>query len=425
MSPEAETYLRISLALPFLLLGVFVYAIVRRYRGLPIPTWAKCSIALLLGFSLSPAYVFFVREPLLVIMPSLPVLWVAFILGRSGRFRLAGLVILGMTLPGALWWGRFVVEDQFDPLDLYTSALWWWWFPAVVGVVMAVGLIFIGDHAGTGPRVMKRPRNAARDPMALGNALSKALAFGPYPLPSVAAELVAFVVTVPAVGAATALGAPWPLAVLGGAVAYCLIATELWYVAFPRHLRGAWEAFAYVGHIEMERFRASCGTPVPNTEAKFHAWLRDNPERPETRWAHAELLAVVGRTEEARSIAERIPTSTPSEEFSRRLTLDYIDWIEGAEVDLGARVREADEIGADGSDERRLARGLAVWALARDRADAGADWKKPLEDFRRDIGGIGWEWIRQDSHRQRLLNTFALGLVVSILASLPWMLFSR
>jgi hypothetical protein len=69
--------------------------------------------------------------------------------------------------------------------------------------------------------------------------------------------------------------------------------------------------------------------------------------------------------------------------------------------------------------ERTLARGLATWAVARDRAERGGDWRTPLEAFQREVGSIGWSWLRQDTRRQRMVATFALGLLLALLATVP------
>jgi hypothetical protein len=151
----------------------------------------------------------------------------------------------------------------------------------------------------------------------------------------------------------------------------------------------------------------------------MRAWLDHNDERPETRSFHAEMLAVVGRTDEARAMAERIEAATPAEEFDRQALLDYIDWIDGAELDHAGRLREADAIGSPGSPERLFARGLAAIALARDRAHQGSDWRRPLIEFQREIGSQGWAWFRQDTRRQRMTVTFLVGLLVGGLFVIP------
>jgi hypothetical protein len=419
MSPEAELYARISLVVPFAMIGLLVYALFRRYHGRSVPAWTQWSGAFLTGFALSSPFIFFITEPIWLVLGSVPLLWIAWLLARSGRRRLAGLAILGLALPGAVWWGRFLVEDALNPFSLYDEVLLLWWLPAMAGVIVAVALIVAGDRRDRVARVMKRPPNAVRDPMALGNALGAAVSFGPFPMPSVIAELVAFLVTIAVVSVGALLGVPWWVALLGGAMIYMVVSTELWYLAFPRRARPAWETFAYVGSAEQARWRRETGSPVPNTEGKIHAWLRNNEERPETRWAHAELLALVGRLEEARAMAERIEPTTPAQEFERLMALDYIDWIDGAQIDHAARFRAAELIGSPESEERLMARGMATHALARARAEAGGDWMGPMNEFQRDIAGIGWARLRADTHRQRMVLTFLLGLVLAGLATVP------
>jgi hypothetical protein len=419
MSPETELYLRVSLVVPFLLVGLLAYAMVRRYRGLPIPGWVLGSGSFVLGFSLSSALVLFVTEPIWVAALSAPALWIAWQGARRGRLRLAGLVVLGLALPGAVWWGRFVIEDVLDPASLYEPVLLLWWLPGLLGVLAAVALLIVGDGPDTVPPVMRRPPNVARDPMALGNALQRAIQFGPYPFPTVVAESIAFVVIAVAVPVGTAVGIPWPLVVPVAALGYMFIGTEAWYLAYPPHARPAWEAFAFLGNADMQRFRDETGTDVPNTERRIHAWLRDNPERPETRWARAELLAVVGRVEEARTTAARIEARTEDEIRRRDETVDYIDWISGKDLDFHAIRKRAEAAGEPGSLERRLARGSAAIALARDLAAKDGDWQTPLADLRSEIGAAGWAAFRRDTYRRRLTMTFVVGLVMAALMTIP------
>jgi len=418
MPLEFELYLRIALVSPLAFLALLAYAIVRRYRGLATPTWVAWSAAFLVGFAFSPILVILVAEPIWMLVLALPGVWIAAMLARSGRFRTGGSVVLGMSLPGFVLWSWLYLEDLRDPAPLYVDTVRLWWVLTLVGVVMAIGLVIIGDRGDPVPRVMRRPSNTARDPMALGNALSAAIALGPYPLPAIVAGLVAFVTMTVAVGIAIAVGLPWPVAVLGGTLLYTLVATETLYIAYPREARRAWAAFSYVGSMEMARWRSITGTAVPDTEAKIRAWLRDHDERPETRWAHAELLAVVGRVDDARSMAERIETDTQPQAFERAALLDYIDWIDGAEVDFVSRLRDAERIGEAGTTERLFARGLATLGLARDRAEAGGDWMSPLLDLERDTRPAGWRSFRADTRPRLLVLNLLLGLLVSALATL-------
>lgn len=425
MSTGLELYLRASLVVPFVLLAVLAYAMVRRYRGRPIPRWAAWAASLLVGLSLSPMLILFGDRPAWVVAISAPVAWIAWQMARRGRRRLAGLTLLGLGLPAAIWWGRFVIEDLLDPASLYQPVLLLWWLPGLVAVIGAAALLLIGDGPVTDPPVIRRPPNVARDPMALANALNRAIQFGPYPFPTIVAESIAFVVIAVAVSLATAAGAPWPLVIPMAAMGYMLISTGTWYLAYPPHIRPAWEAFAFVGNADMQRFRDDTGTDVPNTEGRIHAWLRDNPERPETRWARAELLAVVGRVEEARATAERFEARTEDQIRRRDETVDYIDWISGKDLDFDAIRLRAEATGAPDSRERRLARGSAAIALARDLAARDGDWQAPLAALRPEIGAAGWAAFRRDTYRRRLMVTFAVGLVLAVFTTIAGQVLSQ
>jgi hypothetical protein len=415
-------YLWVVLAAPFALLGILAFALFCRYRRRRIPTWAKWSGGFLAGLCISPALIL-VPEPLWLIVLIGPVVWISFLLGRSGRFRLAGLLFIGLALPGLVWFGAFLFSDVDLVVAFYGYEPYLRFVLAMAGVLMGIGLVVMGDHPAP-PRLTKRPETP-RDPMALANAMAAGIALGPFTLPSLVAEGAAFVVTAIAVTVATTAGVSWPLVVLGAALLYMVVSTELWYLSFPADARAAWAGFAYVGHIEQERWRATTGTEPPHSDTMFRQWLSDNIERPETRWAHAELLAVVGRLEEARTMAARIEADTPAEAFDRDSMLTYIDWIDGQQVDLEERIRLAETIGASGSPERLFARGAAALALARERAATNGDWMTPLKDFARDTGNRGWGHFRQDTRRRRMTATFLVGLLVGLLFTVPAMLLGE
>lgn len=420
MPPEIETYLRLVLVSPLALLAVLAYAIVRRYLGWPTPTWAIWAAALLFGFAFSPTFVLAVESAAWMLLLVLPLLWVVLSLVRGRRFRTAGMLLLGTALPGALLWGWFVLSDAMDPVPLYREDIVLWWLPTLAGTLTGGVLVGFGDRVAAEPRVMRGPLVTARDPMALGNRLTAAVALGPLPMPMVAGELVAFVATLMAVGVGSAIGLPWPVLLLGGATFFSVIATEAFYLAYPPDARRAWAAFSYVGSKEVARWRAVTGRPAPATEAAMHTWLRDNEERPETRPYHAELLAVVGRVDEARAMAERIEADSTAEGFEKAALLDYIDWIDGADVDFAARLRDAERVGEAGSSERLFARGLATIGLARDRAaGGGGDWMAPLHEFEEMTRPAGWRMFRSDTYQRLIVQNLLIGLFAAMLATLP------
>jgi hypothetical protein len=118
-------------------------------------------------------------------------------------------------------------------------------------------------------------------------------------------------------------------------------------------------------------------------------------------------------------MAERIEANSPAEAFDKAALLDYIDWIDGAEVDFAVRLREAERIGEEGSDERLFARGLATIGLARDRAASGGDWMTPLHEFEEKTRPAGWRMFRSDTYQRLIVQNLLIGLLVAMLATVP------
>ena len=206
---------------------------------------------------------------------------------------------------------------------------------------------------------------------------------------------------------------PWPLALLGGSVVFAVLITELWFVALPRRVRRAWEGYAVVGNPEMKRWVAGTGTQVPTSVPAMRRWLQRNPDRPEMRWARAELLMITGELSEARSAAEGIPVSTAQDRFDRHAVLVYLDWVEGGDPDFEALRLDAETVGQPGSAERLVARGEATIAVARDLAASGGDWMARLIELRDEAGPAAGRMLREDTRRAFYPRLLAFGLVVS------------
>ncbi len=149
-----------------------------------------------------------------------------------------------------------------------------------------------------------------------------------------------------------ALGVPVAIGGIAGAVAFALIATELFYHAWPPRLARAEAAHAFLGSWEMKRFRATTGRPVPTSIPLAREWLASQPETDENRWVRPEILAWIGEIEEAYEVLGRMPSDTEDERFERQSLKVYLDTVAGADADVDGLAAAAEEIGEPGSDER-------------------------------------------------------------------------
>jgi hypothetical protein len=129
-----------------------------------------------------------------------------------------------------------------------------------------------------------------------------------------------------------------------------------------------------------------------------------------------ELLAFIGRTDEARAVLARVPAETPVERFHRALSAWELDW-RGARglvpVDFPALI---DAIGPQGEPERLLAEGLDAWRRSEEALAALEDrWYTPLVDFRARLG----DRVRVvvGTHRTRTLTVNAAVAAILFLLS--------
>ena len=401
--------------------GVLVYAGIQRYRGREI---SRATVRLVAGLEGASGAIGFLFMPelgyvaLFLAIPTFATYWLV----RRGHRVAAGALLIALGLPGAVWWGYFLVQDLLDPDIAYDAALWLWWAPEVVLIAIGALLIARGDRAVAAPVLFEKAATQVRDPAAIGSAILRETAIGPIPIQTLIGIFAAMVITSFGLPFVVQAGVPWPVGLLAGTVVFAVIAVELGYVTIPRRVRRAWEGYAVVGNPAMKRWVALVGTPVPATLPAMHRWLERNPEKPDTRWARAELLLLTGDLTEARAVTERMPIVTEWDRFEQQSLRVYLEWVEGGDPDFDALRAQAETVGEPGSAERLAARGEAVIASARALAASGGDWKAPLTALRDEAGtgadGLLREDLRRASYRPFLLFGLVLSGVILLLGGL-------
>ena len=390
--------------------AVLIYAGVLRYRGRTIP---PAIVRLGAGFEGAACAIGFLFLPdlrFVAVFLGVPA-YLVYRLLRRGQRVAAGTLLMALGSLGAVWWGFFLLQDALDPLISYDSVLWLWWAPEVVLLVLGAFLIAQGDREVAPTTLFPTSATQVREPAAIGSAMVRAMSIGPFPIQTV----VGIGAGLPVVGfllpLAVRAGVPWPIGLMAFAVIDAVIAVELGYLAIPRRVRLAWQGHALVGSPQMKRWLAITGTPVPATVPAMRRWLERNPERPETRWARAEALIILGNLAEARAVIERMPVTDDWDRFEQHSLLVYLDWVEGANPDYAALQTEAETVGEAESAERSLARGEAVIATARDLAASGGDWMAPLIAYRDAAGPLADRVLRNDLRRIGYRAYLVYGLI--------------
>ena len=394
-----------------LLLVAVVAMLVLRFRGRTLPTWLIRATVLLFALQAGVGGIIFIRTPLMLISLAFQAAIVVWLLWRAGRRTTTGILLIATGMIGAGWWGYFLLRDLLDPFDLYETVLWLWWAPSAILVVAGAILLPLGDRAVGKPMFPQAP-SLKRDPMPIGSAIQRESAIGPLPVPTIVADgsaIIASTVIIALLGDRLL----WPVVWLAATAVYTVIGAELFYYAIPPRLRRAWEGMAVVGNPEMKRWQRETGSPVPVSPAKMHAWLRDTPDRPEIRWARAELQAIVGDLDGARESANGMPIATDADRNEQRALLAWIDWLGGGDEQLDALAAEAETVGTQDSEERAEARARVALARARHLAVEGGDWKAPLEELRASRGTLGATMLRNDIRRGRYKVEPIVGLFLT------------
>jgi hypothetical protein len=364
-------------------------AVVARLRGRPAPrivAIVDVMLGLILGFGLLASE----TNPALRVASILLVIALFATLAINSRVTVAGLVLIAAALPWTVFAGStlldiVVAHRRLDPLRAVP--------PLVAAlVVISIGVALIRFHR----RYLARHPEAATpvpvQPTArVWNAAGQA-ALGPSVLGLNVAALASIAVLVVGTQATVTAGHDRPilpaLAVVAiGSIATGLAAAVAWAVAWPPRSRRAFEAFAWLGESELQRFRRVAGPRAAPSVADMKRYVRNNAERPEDRWIRVEVFAVNGKLDAARDMAERIPDDTPLGRVERLTYFTYIDWLGGGSGDPAAlRDAIATIEPIDGDDHLRADVELAIAEVRRRITDGTTDPVAPLLEVRERLG---------------------------------------
>jgi hypothetical protein len=392
-------------------LALGLLAVVLRYRGRRMPRSAVRLGAAMFGGGAGVFLITFVRESFAWVAFAILAASFAYDLVRRGQRIAAGILLLTMGLPSALWWGQFVIRDLLDPEDLFLPVLWLWSAPGPILLIIGVVLVALGDRAARPVTLFETMPAHVRDPAALAHALTRGMQFAGVPIQVLVALTTAMLVIFILVPLGLGAGLPWPVVLVAGTATFALLGVELSSIVMPARIRRAWEGWSIIGDAELKRWRAAFGMPVPLGTAAVQRWLEGHPETPENRWALPELLVIAGRMEDARAVIQRFPESTAWQRFERANQSGFVDWVEGRDIDLDRHEAEAETVGEPESAERWLARAMVASARARDLAFRGGDWAEPLIDVRLRSGHLADNLLRNELRRRSYPTMLVVGVV--------------
>jgi hypothetical protein len=244
-------------------------------------------------------------------------------------------------------------------------------------------------------------------------------AFGPRMRHASVAGLVAGVTTAVVLGVALS-GALHGLATMAlVTIGTVLAGTAAAFMAVPRPLRRAFEAYSWLGRRETIRFRATTASPVPLGAPAVRDWLAANPVSPITGEARVELLVAIGQFAQARAEFEALPRpATDLERVGRAGLRTWGEVVATGEVDLGAFDAAVASVapGSEAALEATVVRALAQSRVASLRGDPDA--LRPLRDVRPALGRDATLAVVRDAWFPLARSLAAFGLAIGAIAAL-------
>ena len=201
-----------------------------------------------------------------------------------------------------------------------------------------------------------------------------------------------------------------------------LVGAVVGVLAMPARMRRVFEAYSWLGHREVARFRARTGGPVPVGRGAMDHWLATTPSTPAMRLPRIELLAFVGSFDEARRELELVQPSNPEVAYEVAGLRQYIDWLEHDSTDL-TELRASVHALPPGSEARLEGDVTLALVEARSRlVHTDVSWSEPLERIRPTLGWAPWRATLADTWRPiagaQLLAAIVTALIATVLRSM-------
>ena len=208
------------------------------------------------------------------------------------------------------------------------------------------------------------------------------------------------------------------LGTIAGTVVGTLAGLAVARLLLPTSLLRAFEAFSWLGRAEMDRFEARTGGKVPVRRPDQERWLDEHASMSVARLERIEILAFLGRLDEARAELDEVVAGGPDAAFERASLDQYIGWLTDGDSRLeGFRAAVAD-LRLDGHHRRTADVNIAL-AHARERfmRDDPA-WSRPLEEVRPSLERAPARVVLRDTWRPLTITYLIVAVVVASFASL-------
>jgi hypothetical protein len=175
-----------------------------------------------------------------------------------------------------------------------------------------------------------------------------------------------------------------PLRQLADAAVFVAVMAPLWLLVQPAGVRRASDVLTWLNGWETERWQTELGRRLTALPRATPAVVEALPDTMGLRPLRVELLAAIGRLDEARERLVLLPTDTPWQRFERAALAEWVAWWGDEPGDRDAMRAALPEV--TDAERRLAARAMLAAADARRAATGGGDAIGPLSALRDDLG---------------------------------------
>jgi hypothetical protein len=274
--------------------------------------------------------------------------WVLTWAWREGRLGEAGVALIGAGLPWLLVVGVFMVLLRADPLARVIDIRFL--YVVVALIVIGIGVMLIIAAPQPPPRRDRELTPLKRETL-LREAIDREQAIGPLPAPFVLAILAGIAASTVVLLVGSGLD-PFVREVASGMALTGVSLAVLW-VATPRRVVDAHGVMRWLVDAERRMWSERFGRPMPRVLLNLRQLLDWVPDDAEALPLRIEVLAALGRIDEARAELAGLPSETAEQRATQAELASYVAWSDG-KVDEAANDRWEHELPAIEDPRARL-----------------------------------------------------------------------